>query len=481
MKQTKTYYDFFKELSTIPRASGNEQGIQNYLLNFAKERNLQVCKEDESGNIIIKKPATKGYEHISPVILQSHMDMVAEKSPESPHNFDTDPIELIEEGGFLHANQTTLGADNGIGVAYSLALLFDDTIEHPALEAIFTTEEETTMKGAELLKSETLSGTYMLNLDSEEEGVFCVSSAGGLDFIGKLPLRYVTSMQDTTYKLVVSDLKGGHSGMNINSGRENANKLLARLLNRIAKALPDMELVSIDGGSKMNAIPRDAYARFNLSKKDESTLHKMVELMQTEVRNELQPTDKVSLYLETSDFVSEVMEKQNRDDIISFLVLVPNGVNTMSKNIHGLVESSQNLGIVTTEENEIGFYISARSSVDSLLELICERNLTLSKLCKVDMLTGRGYPAWEYKADSPLRDLAIETYKTFFNKEPKLEAIHAGLECGYFAKKIPGIDIISLGPNIYDVHSPKEKMQLDSADRMYDYVVALLKEMIRFS
>ncbi|MDO4793623.1 MAG: aminoacyl-histidine dipeptidase [Filifactor alocis] len=481
MNQTKTYYDFFKELSAIPRASGNEGGVQNYLLNFAAEKNLEAFQEEGSGNIVIKKPATKGYEHISPVILQSHMDMVAEKAPESSHNFDTDPIELIEEEGFLHANHTTLGADNGIGVAYSLALLFDDRIEHPALEAIFTTEEETTMKGAELLKGESLSGRYMLNLDSEEEGVFCVSSAGGLDFIGKLPLHHVSSKQDTTYKIVVSDLKGGHSGMNINSGRANANKLLGRLLNRIAKAFPDMELVSVDGGSKMNAIPRDAQARFNLSKKEEEELRKIVELMQTDACNELQPTDKAALCLETCEFVSEVMEKQNRDDVISFLLVVPNGVNTMSKNIHGLVESSQNLGIVTTEKDEVGFYISARSSVDSLLELITERNHTLSKLCKVNMLTGRGYPAWEYKADSPLRDLAIRTYETVFHKEAKLEAIHAGLECGYFAKKIPGVDIISLGPNIYDVHSPKEKMELGSADRMYDYVVALLKEMTQLS
>lgn len=481
MKQTKTYYDFFKELSAIPRASGNEGGVQSYLLNFAKEQNLEAFQEDGSGNIVIKKPATKGYEHISPVILQSHMDMVAEKSPESLHNFDTDPIELIEEEGFLRANRTTLGADNGIGVAYSLALLFDDRIEHPALEAIFTTEEETTMKGAELLKGESLGGRYMLNLDSEEEGVFCVSSAGGLDFVGKLPLRHTSSTQDTTYRIIVSDLKGGHSGMNINSGRANANKLLGRLLNRMVKALPDMELVSIDGGSKMNAIPRDAQALCNLSKKDEAKLREIVELMLTDACNELQPTDNVSLRLEEAEFVSEVMDKENRDDIISFLLIVPNGVNTMSKNIHGLVESSQNLGIVATEKNEVGFYISARSSVDSLLEVITERNLALARLCKVDMLTGRNYPAWEYKAHSPLRDLAIRTYEAISNKEAKLEAIHAGLECGYFAKKIPDVDIISLGPNIYDVHSPKEKMQLDSADRMYDYVVALLKEMVQLS
>lgn len=473
----KTYYDFFKELSKIPRASGNEAKCQEFLLNFAKELGLEACKEAVSGNIIIRKPATKGYEHIAPVILQSHMDMVAEKTPESPHCFETDPIELIEENGILRANQTTLGADNGIGVVYSMAILASKDIQHPALEAIFTTEEETSMKGAQNLQEGSLKGKYMLNLDSEEEGVFFVSSAGGLDFIAELPIVKTRSQLEKSFEIIISGLTGGHSGMNIAAGRGNANKIAARLLRLLATTFSHLEIVTLKGGSKPNAIPRDASFTVNLFEKEEEHLHSLLKEFEEMITNELSPVDKVSLSASETKFEETVFSKENRDSLIDFLNLIPNGVNTMSQTIHGLVESSQNLGVVLKKEDSVHFRISVRSSIDSLAKHMGEQNLAIARLCSVNGQIANGYPGWKYNPDSPLRELALKTYSDLVGKEPKIEAIHAGLECGFFAGKIKDLDIISFGPNLYDVHSPSEHMDLRSADRVYDYLVALLKEM----
>lgn len=477
----KTYYDFFKELSKIPRASGNEVHCQKFLLSFAEELGLEAFQEADSGNIIIKKPATEGYEHIAPVILQGHMDMVAEKTPESTHCFDTDPIELIEEKGILRANGTTLGADNGIGVAYSMAILAAKDIQHPALEAIFTTEEETSMKGAEHLHEDTLKGKYMLNLDSEEEGVFCVSSAGGLDFVGTLHLTKTTSLFDKSFEIILSGLTGGHSGMNIAAGRGNANKIAGRLLRLLTASFPHLEIATFKGGSKPNAIPRDASFTINLPEDEKNLLQSILHQFEETITHELSPVDKLCVSLAETELEANVFSKENRDSLIDFLNLIPNGVNTMSKTIHGLVESSQNLGVVATQEGSVHFRVAVRSSVDSLATYLGEQNLTLAKLCSIDGQVSNGYPGWEYNPNSPLRELAIKTYFESTGKEAKIEAIHAGLECGFFAGKMKDLDIISFGPNLYDVHSPSEHMDIGSADRVYNYLVLLLKEMKHLS
>lgn len=477
MTNNKSYYDFFRELSQVPRPSGKEEKAQEYLLRFAKEYNLDALKEESSGNIIIKKPATSGYEHIAPVILQGHMDMVCEKNPDSTHDFDKDPIELIEEGTIVRANGTTLGADNGIGVAYAMAVLAADNLEHPALEAIFTTEEETTMFGAEHLKAESLTGKYLLNLDSEEEGIFYVSSAGGLDFVGELLPNYVASKADTTMELSVTGLKGGHSGMNIASGRGNANKVLGRVLYELTNQFPNLELISINGGSKPNAITRDAKAIINLPHNDIARYKKRIEKTEKEINHELAPEDSLSLTLIEIPFIHKVFSDTDRDNLLSFLFLALSGVNTMSKTIDDLVESSQNLGVVKTEDEKVTLLISIRSSVDSVATLLGTSNLALAKLCHINAKVTNGYPGWEYAPNSPLRELAIKTYTEFTGQTPKIQAIHAGLECGFFAGILKDVDIISFGPNLHDVHSPAETMELDSAERVYQFLTLLLKRM----
>ena len=326
----KTYYDFFKELSLIPRESGKEEKIQQFLLNFAKEHGLHAFREDVSGNIVIQKPASKGYEHLPGVILQGHMDMVCEKTPDSTHNFDTDGIELIEEGSILRANNTTLGADNGIGVAYAMAVLSDHSLSHPELEAIFTTQEETTMYGAENLQENTLKGKYLLNLDSEEEGVFYVSSAGGSDFQGKLEGTRALSQKNCTLELVISKLHGGHSGMNIASGFGNANKIIGRVLYQLNQIVP-FDLISIEGGSKPNAIPRDAKAVINIEETNLSRLSSVLQNLEQSLLQELAPVDSLSLSFQKIDFVESVFTESNKHSVISFLSMVPNGVQTMSQ------------------------------------------------------------------------------------------------------------------------------------------------------
>lgn len=474
----KTYYDFFKELSLIPRESGKEEKIQQFLLNFAKEHGLHAFREDVSGNIVIQKPASKGYEHLPGVILQGHMDMVCEKTPDSTHNFDTDGIELIEEGSILRANNTTLGADNGIGVAYAMAVLSDHSLSHPELEAIFTTQEETTMYGAENLQENTLKGKYLLNLDSEEEGVFYVSSAGGSDFQGKLEGTRTLSQKNCTVELSVSNLHGGHSGMNIASGFGNANKIIGRVLYQLDQVIP-FDLISVEGGSKPNAIPRDAKAVINIEETNLSQLESVLQNLEQSLLQELAPVDSLCLSFRKIDFVKSVFTENDKSFVISFLSMVPNGVQTMSQEIQHLVESSQNLGIIRTTDNIVSFVISIRSSVKSLADWIGEKNILLSKLCRIDGMVHNGYSGWEYEPTSPLRELALAVYQEQYGQKSEISAIHAGLECGFFAKKYPNTDIISFGPNLHHVHSPKEYMELDSADRVYDYLVLLLKEMIR--
>ncbi len=474
----KTYYDFFKELSLIPRESGKEEKIQQFLLNFAKEHGLHAFQEDVSGNIVIQKPASKGYEHLPGVILQGHMDMVCEKTPDSTHNFDTDGIELIEEGSIVHANNTTLGADNGIGVAYAMAVLSDHSLSHPEIEAIFTTQEETTMYGAENLQENTLKGKYLLNLDSEEEGVFYVSSAGGSDFHGRLEGTRTLSQKNCTLELVISKLHGGHSGMNIASGFGNANKIIGRVLYQLDQVIP-FDLISVEGGSKPNAIPRDAKAVINIEETNLSQLESVLQNSEQSLLQELAPVDSLCLSFRKIDFVKSVFTENDKSSVISFLSMVPNGVQTMGQEMQHLVESSQNLGIVRTTDNIVSFVISIRSSVKSLADWIGEKNLLLSKLCRIDGMVHNGYPGWEYEPTSPLRELALAVYQEQYGQKAEISAIHAGLECGFFAKKYPNTDIISFGPNLHHVHSPKEYMELDSADRVYDYLILLLKEMIR--
>ncbi|WGS65491.1 aminoacyl-histidine dipeptidase [Marinitoga aeolica] len=473
LEPEKVFY-FFEEISKIPRCSGNEKAISDYLVNFAKERNLEYI-QDKALNVIIKKPATKGYENIPGVIIQGHIDMVCEKTSDSTHDFSKDPIKLQIEGDYIKATNTTLGADNGIAVAYALALLDSNDIEHPAIEALFTTEEETGMTGANELDPKLLNGKVLLNIDSEEEGIFYVSCAGGLRDIITLPIEYVESKNKYGLKLKISGLQGGHSGMEIIKQRGNANKLLGRVLYDLMKKT-DLECATINGGDKSNAIPREAEAEIVVN--DIRKTKEIVEYWQRTFSNELSISDpNVKVDLEEIEKPSKVLSNYSFEKAVNILMLVHDGVQTMSKAIEGLVESSSNLGVVKTYENRIEFTSATRSSVETLRDFIHNKSEIIAKLNGASITTNAPYPAWEYKPDSKIRELMKKVYKNMYGKDPEIAAIHAGLECGILSGKMKDVDMISFGPNLYDVHTPQEKMSISSVRRTWEFLLEVLKEM----
>ncbi|WP_278244277.1 aminoacyl-histidine dipeptidase [Caldisalinibacter kiritimatiensis] len=470
-------FEYFEEISQIPRGSGNEKAISDYLAQFAKERDLDVI-QDEALNVIIKKPATKGYENAPVVILQGHMDMVCEKNKDTIHDFEKDPIKLKVEGDIIRAEGTTLGADNGIAVAYCLAILDSNDIPHPSLEVVITTEEETGMGGASKLNPENLDGKILINIDAEEEGNFFVSCAGGVRTKVILPVEWENADESLeTYIVKVRGLKGGHSGMEIDKGRGNANKIMGRILKDLNTTF-DIKLSDLSGGAKMNAIPREADAVIMVDSKDKETIVQKIEKWNNILKNELKSSDPdVNILFEKFDNNDKkVLSKQSQDKAISLLQIILNGIQTMSMDIEGLVESSTNLGVVTTKENEIMFESAVRSSVKSLKKAIVEHTQTVAEVVGAKLVTESDYPEWEYNPDSNIRKIMQKVYKEKFNKEPKLTAIHAGLECGLFKEKLGDIDMIALGPNMYDVHTPNEHLSISSTARTWELLLDVLKE-----
>ncbi|WP_062236290.1 aminoacyl-histidine dipeptidase [Fictibacillus sp. FJAT-27399] len=474
-------FHYFAEISAIPRGSGNEKEISNYLLRFAKERNLEAV-QDEALNIFIKKTASEGYEHVPAIILQGHMDMVCEKNKGTAHDFELDPISLQLKDDMLYASNTTLGADNGIAVAYALAILDSSGIPHPALEIIITTEEETTMKGALEASPEIFSGEIFINLDSEEEGKLLVSSAGGITAMQALPIQWETAPKELKgYKIQLSGLFGGHSGMSIQKGRGNANKLLGRILHELSVQFP-FSLHSINGGLKSNAIPREAEAVIYLPADASIDLPKLVSNWEHVFKNELRTADPgisvtVEEAAESPDKLYSVKTTQN---VITSLMLIPNGVLSMSQEIEGLTESSTNLGVVTSNSQEVRFVSEIRSSVKSLKQQTVEQNNLIAQLTESRFSTEADYPEWPYRPDSKVRRLFETVYKDLYGNPPEIVAIHAGLECGIFTEKLPHIDAISLGPDMFDVHTPEEHLSVPSTIRTWDYLKAVLQEMNNF-
>ncbi len=468
----KTYLDYFFDISRIPRGSGNESAIADFLLEFAEEHSLEACIEEKSGNVIIKKSATSGYEDVPSVILQGHLDMVCEKEPEIAHNFEKDPIKAVRDGNIVRAEGTTLGADNGIAIAYAMAVLADRDIAHPALEVVLTTQEETTMHGAEMVQKKNFKSKYMLNLDSEEEGKFFVSSAGWMDSFGRLDIKYVPAQNAQTCQISVSGLKGGHSGMDIHKGRGNANKILCRILAKLTDAIPTLEIADIQGGRKSTAIPRNAAALINIPADAYDEAAGMTAALEADINLEYEKTDRVSMALLKSEFAETVFSESDRDKIVNFGNLVFSGAYSKIPDMD-VTQCSQNFGVFAVDEGALNIEICTRSAVDSLTCHFGEINMRLFALCGMDAKLGKFYSAWQYAPDSPLRNLAGKVYKDMTGEEPELLAIHAGLECGYFAGNL-GVDIISFGPNIKDVHSPTETLEVDSADRVYEYLLALL-------
>ncbi|MGG1572787.1 aminoacyl-histidine dipeptidase [Fictibacillus sp. NRS-1165] len=474
-------FHYFAEISAIPRGSGNEREISDYLLRFAQERGLEAF-QDDALNIFIKKPASKGYEHVPAVILQGHMDMVCEKNKGTAHDFEHDPISLQLKEDMLYACNTTLGADNGIAVAYALAILDSNDVPHPALEIIITTEEETTMKGALEANPELFSGEVFINLDSEEEGKLLVSSAGGITATQALPIQWETAQKDLIgYSIQLSGLFGGHSGMSIQKGRGNAIKLLGRILHDLSVQYP-LHLYAINGGLKSNAIPREAEAVIYVHEKSSMDLPKLVSDWAQILKSELRTADPgISVTVEETDHVPDkVYSAKTTQNVITSLLLIPNGVQSMSQEIQGLTESSTNLGVVTSDSKEIRFVSEIRSSVKSLKQHTVRQVELIAQLTESRFSTEADYPEWPYLPDSKVRRLFEKVYQKLYGTSPEIAAIHAGLECGIFTEKLPHIDAISLGPDMFDVHTPEEHVSVSSTIRTWDYLVAALKEMNDF-
>lgn len=474
--EPKAVFSFFEDLTQIPRCSGNEKKISDYLVDFAKKRKLEVI-QDEALNVIIKKPGTKGYENAPTVILQGHMDMVCEKNKDTDHDFSSEPLKLLVEDDMVMARGTTLGADNGIAVAYTLAILDSNEISHPPLEVLITSEEETGMGGANNLDPKNLKGKILINIDSEEEGTLLVSCAGGIRNVISIPIEWSNPSGDfLTYELRVRGLKGGHSGMEINKERGNSNIILGRILNAIFSN-NDIYLAEINGGAKMNAIPRESDAVLLVSNKDKANIEEEIKEWNQIIGNELNAVDPdVKIELEILDSRYEkVFSKETMRKVLSALVLIPNGVQTMSMEIEGLVQSSTNLGVLATTEKEVLIESAIRSSVKTLKLDIVKRMETLANLIGANSESGSDYPAWEYRKDSYIREVFVDCYKRIYGKEPIITAIHAGLECGLFDEKLHDVDMISLGPNMYDVHTPNERVSISSTKRVWEYLLEVLK------
>lgn len=458
---------FFEEFSKIPRGSGNCAKIAEYLCDFAEKRGLYY-RRDEADNVIIKKPATKGYENKPCVIFQGHTDMVAEKKPDAAIDMEKDGLELYIEDGFLKARGTTLGGDDGVAIAYALAVLDSDTIPHPDFEAIFTSDEEIGLIGAAKLDTFDINGRMLINIDSDVEGIFTAGCAGGVRSDISMPVFYETNTRSHAFKVTVSGFKGGHSGMEIDKGRYNAIKFFAEILNCIF----DINIAAVNAGMADNAIPRDCEAVICANSDFPETLKSHFEIRR-KTYEDIEPD--ISLKVEEVEAPKMALSTNSTEDLISLLLCVPTGVVAFSKSLEGLVETSLNLGILRLDEKSADISFSVRSAVGEEKKKVCEN---LSKIAK-DFGASYGergaYPAWEYREKSHLRDVMVSVYEKMYGKSPEVVIIHAGLECGLFSDKIPDIDCVSIGPDNFDIHTTEERLSLDSFARVWDYLRTVLK------
>lgn len=466
---------YFSEISKIPRGSGNTKIISDYCVDFAKLHNLK-CRQDSANNVIIWKEATPGRENDNGVIIQGHMDMVNEKTFSSNHDFEKDGLHLKCEGDYIYAKDTTLGGDDGIAIAYALAILSDDEISHPALEAIFTVDEEIGLLGAASIDLSDIKGRYLLNLDSEDEGIILAGCAGGRTVMCKLDSK-AKEKKGTFAKITVHGLQGGHSGTEINKERASAHTLMGRVLNKINEEVK-LQLVDIIGGTKDNAIPRQCLATISIDKDKVDSVKKVIEELRNVFKNEYQFTDKnIDISLEFEMNESKLTHDiQFTEKVITYLTIVPQGVQNMSGSNEKLVETSLNMGALIVDENGMNSAFSVRSEVETRKSFMCDKLKMIIKCLGGEYSDKGDYPSWEYKKDSVLRNMSVNIYEQLFNKQAIVETIHAGVECGYFLQKCPWLDIISIGPDILDIHTTEEKMSISSASRTYEFVLEILKQ-----
>jgi dipeptidase D len=456
----------FDALRQIPRCSKNEKAAGEYIKEFAKTRGYQ-CRQDDAGNIVVQIPATQGHDNKPGIVLQGHLDMVCEKNSDKSFDFEKDAIQARIDGDWVTADGTTLGADNGIGLAASLAVAEDARVKHGPLELLFTTDEETGLNGANALKADFLKGRILINLDSEEEGTFFIGCAGGGDSQIKLPVRRSPSSHHT-FRIGLKGLRGGHSGIDIHTGRGNAIQLLARILLELDI---EYQLVSLEGGSKHNAIPREAFAVLHCNQ-DQSLKSGLNDRFE-QIKFEYKTVEKeMALSIESTRPDLNPMQKSDQDRFLNLLVGLPHGVIAMSQEIPGLVETSNNLAITKNAESELTIYTSSRSSIHSALEATRNKIQAIAYLAGAETEHLQGYPAWTPNLNSPILKTMKTIHSQVTGKEAKVEAIHAGLECGIIGEKFDGMDMISFGPDLKNPHSPDERVHIASVGRFYN----LLKE-----
>lgn len=468
--QPAIVFHYFEEVCQVPRPSKKEEKIRAYLLEFAKKHGLS-SKTDEAGNVLIEKPASPGKENLKTVVLQSHMDMVCEKNKDTQHNFETDPIETYVDGEWLKAKGTTLGADNGIGIATQLAVLASQDIEHGPIQCLFTVDEETGLTGAFALKEGFMNGDILINLDSEDEGELFIGCAGGAGTTAQFPCPMTAAPEGYFFfRVAVKGLTGGHSGDDINKNRANANKLLNRFLVQLMQKY-DLRLCEIDGGNLHNAIPREAHAVCAVPMKDKESVRVDLNIYLSEVENEFTVTEpNLVMELESESPCAEVMEQEAMKKFLHAIYAVHNGVYAMSQDIPGLVETSSNLASVKQRDGKIVVVTSQRSSILSSRKDMSQMVTSAFLLGGAEVTTGDGYPGWKPNPNSEVLQIAVESYKRLFATEPKMKAIHAGLECGLFLEKYPSLDMVSFGPTLRGVHSPDERMLIPTVDKFWRHL-----------
>lgn len=473
--EPQNVFHFFEEITKIPHGSGNVGQISDYLVKFARDRGL-YCIQDELKNIIIIKEAVPGYEDEPTVILQGHMDMVAVKKPDCDIDMAKEGLRIAVRGDEIYAQGTSLGGDDGIAVAYALALLDSDTIKRPRLEVIVTVDEEVGMDGARGIDLSMLTGNRMVNLDSEDEGIFLTSCAGGARVKGKLPLSEA-QRQGVAVEVTVGGLLGGHSGGEIHKERGNSNCLMGRLLYRLAETF-DIGISRLQGGLADNAIPRETKAVLVVEERDKEAILDVVKTVEGEIRAELSSKDPGAFLAAGEGRPGSWLCTTAEDTAkaAAWLIALPNGVQAMSADMHGLVETSLNLGILSYEDGSLLADFSVRSSVESAKQALIDRLCAVIGLAGGSFSVSGDYPGWKYRKDSPLREKMTALYEKMYGKAPKVEAIHAGLECGILGSKIADLDCVSMGPDMKDIHTTEETLSISSTGRVWEFLVRLLEE-----
>ncbi|MFQ1021762.1 aminoacyl-histidine dipeptidase [Avibacterium paragallinarum] len=473
--QPQLLWKWFDQICAIPHPSYHEEALANFIVNWAKEKQFFV-ERDDVGNILIRKPATKGMENRPSVVLQAHLDMVPQANEDTPHNFQTDPIQPYIEGEWVTAKGTTLGADNGIGLASALAALEDENLAHPELEVLLTMTEEQGMEGAIGLRPNWLKSQLMINTDTEENGEIYIGCAGGINADLTIPVQQIANPYANSYQLVLKGLRGGHSGVDIHTGRVNAIKTLVRFLAHLNQHYPHTEFAisQINGGSVRNAIPREAFVTLSIEG-DVAPLQSAVENFAVLLKTELAIAEpNLSLFLQPVEKTAQIFDRTSQNNVINLLNALPNGVIRQSDAVKNVVETSLSLGVINTEADQINATILIRSLIESGKHSVQETLTSLAELCGASVIFSGDYPGWEPQPDSPLLALTHKIYADILGYEPEIKVIHAGLECGLLKKIYPNLDVVSIGPTIINAHSPDEKVHIPAVQTYWELLTKML-------